>query len=77
MLRDSPSGDTSNVSTVVLTDKWSFATYLIDTTHVLTFTVAALDVWPHGLLRNIKYRSSFTTGQSHCAADGSFSWFYI
>jgi hypothetical protein len=41
-------------------DTWSFATNGIkkETTRVVTATVAAFDVSPQGLSRNIKYRST-------------------
>jgi hypothetical protein len=41
-----------------------------ETTRVVTATVAAFDVPPQGLLRNVKYGSSFSDGKSRGATGG-------
>ncbi len=49
-----------------------------ETTRVVTATVAAFDVPPQGLSRNIKYGSSFSDGKSRGATGGLNSsevWF--
>ena len=49
-----------------------------ETTRVVTATVAAFDVPPQGLSRNVKYRRSFSDGKSRIATGGlnySKAWF--
>ncbi len=63
MLRDSPCGDMSKAATVAEFRYWQnqkriFFQISSETTHVVTATVAAFDVSPQGLSRNIKYRST-------------------
>jgi hypothetical protein len=41
-----------------------------ETTRVVTATVAAFDVPPQGLSRNVKYGSSFSNGKSRGATGG-------
>ncbi len=69
ILHDSPCGDTSNAATVAITTgdvqlltkaKKKIFQISSETTHVVTATVAVFDVSPHGLWRNVKYRSSQT-----------------
>ncbi len=68
MLRYGPCGDTSKAATVVVmtrgvsllteSKKNIFFQISSETTRVVTATVAAFDISPQGLSRNIKYRST-------------------
>ncbi len=74
-LRDSPCGDTSKAATVAVSThdvSLPMETNIIlfeissETPHVTTAGVTVFDVTPYGLSRHVKYRCSFSAGQSSC-----------
>jgi hypothetical protein len=67
MLRDSPCGGTSKAATVAVTTRGVSLQMERNNNNVVTATVAAFDIPPQGLSRNIKYGSSFSDGKSRGA----------